>query len=193
MKEAARKGSGEAQYGMGNIYFSGNGASQDYAKAYEWYLTAVASYEQCDEQCGARASYFPRALCPSWCSDVFYKLGVIKANGLGTSQDYNNAFEYISKAANQGHRDAEVLLAEMFAKGQGVSQNSAMAFYWYKQAAELGDATAMYKYGVMFFEGEGTPVDQSSSYVWLQDAAKAGNKDAEKFLNEHSDVFQKFY
>ena len=193
MNETARKGNGEAQYGMGNMYYSGKSVSQDYAKAYEWYLAAVASYEQCDRRCGPRTFDYPHESCPFWCSDVFYKLGVIKADGLGTSQDYNNAFEYISKAANRGHRDAQALLAEMYAKGHGVSQNSAMAFYWYKQAAEQGDATAMYKLGVMSFEGEGIPVDPSASYVWLQDAVKAGNKDAEKFLKEHADVFQKFY
>jgi TPR repeat protein len=53
---------------------------------------------------------------------------VTYATGSGVGQDYGVAREWLRKAAEQGHAEARVRLAEMYALGLGVSRDTVEAY-----------------------------------------------------------------
>src|SRR3546814_17815172 len=75
-----------------------------------------------------------------WSSDVC-------SSDLG--QDYGRAVEYLGKAAEQGHADAQFLLGECYANGRGVTKDLSWAARWYGKAAAQGHAEGAFSYGVV--------------------------------------------
>ena len=62
--------------------------------------------------------------------------------GQGVSQNYQEAFNWLMKAAAQGHADAQYNISLMYGKGQGVTQNRAEAIKWLRKAANQGHQKA---------------------------------------------------
>lgn len=80
LKQAAEKGNIQAQFQLGENYFSGTGVSQDTKQAAEWYLKA-------GEQGNAEAQF---------------KLGTMYVNGFGVRRDYEQAISwYESRGTGQ--------------------------------------------------------------------------------------------
>ena len=69
------------------------------------------------------------------------------------------AVQWLTRAAEQGHRDACRLLARRYARGLGVAQDYAIAAYWFDQAARRDDPISMVAIG--FLRATGRGVDQS--------------------------------
>jgi TPR repeat protein len=69
-----------------------------------------------------------------------YNLGVMYYYGAGVKQDYQKAFEWYSKAAEQGdiYAPYAYALAGMYYDGKGVKQDLSKAFEWYEKAAKHG-------------------------------------------------------
>ena len=63
-------------------------------------------------------------------------------NGEGVVQNYEKAFEWYSKAANQGNAQAQYNLGSLYHNGQGVEKNDKRAFEWYRKAANSGHSQA---------------------------------------------------
>ena len=96
----------------------------------------------------------------------------------GVSRDYEKAFYWSSKAAAQGHADAQTMLGILYGQGKGVEKDHKQAAVWFRRAAEQGHATAQYSLGIQYFMGEGVPRDCVQAYVWsslavLQSVASA--------------------
>ena len=87
-----------------------------------------------------------RALCMGRANPVTpqqqYEEGVRYYFGEGVEKDYTKAFEWFSKAAEQGDADAQFSLGVMYSEGQGVGQNYEKAFEWYSKAAVQRNARA---------------------------------------------------
>ena len=64
------------------------------------------------------------------------------ANGVGVEQDYGLAFDWFTKAAEQGHAEAQYNLGVMYANGDHVVQEDVQAVKWFSMAAEQGDIEA---------------------------------------------------
>ncbi len=62
--------------------------------------------------------------------------------GQGVRQDYQQAFAWYQKAAEQGNAGAQNNLGLMYYNGKGVEQDYIKALEWYQKAAEQGDAKA---------------------------------------------------
>ena len=60
-------------------------------------------------------------------SDEELKLGLKYLNGEGVKQDYKKAFEWFSKAAEQGNTEAQLHLGQMYYNGEGVNQDDKKA------------------------------------------------------------------
>ena len=69
-------------------------------------------------------------------------LGKMYYEGTGVAQNYNEAFKWYQKAADNGVTGAYIWLGVMYYNGQGVAQNYEKAFLWSKKAAENGAADA---------------------------------------------------
>jgi TPR repeat protein len=62
--------------------------------------------------------------------------------GLGTAQDYAQAFEWFSKAAERADPSAKTNLGYMYMYGRGVALDYAQARAWFRKAASMGSGSA---------------------------------------------------
>lgn len=69
-------------------------------------------------------------------------LGVCFANGVGVTQDYAKAVEWLTKSANQGHPGALYRLAMCYENGYVVYRNHEKAKELIEKAANLGNKQA---------------------------------------------------
>jgi TPR repeat protein len=86
--------------------------------------------------------------------------GIEKGDGKGytlITRGYEKAFEWFTKAAEQGHADAQNNLGLMYKAGLGVSHNDYVAFEWFTKAAEQGHADAQNSLGLFYRDGKGAP------------------------------------
>jgi len=60
-----------------------------------------------------------------------------------TDQDYNKAFEFYTKSAEQGNSTAMNNLGFCYHNGHACDQNDTKAFEWYEKSAQLGNSSAM--------------------------------------------------
>lgn len=182
----AQNGDTDAQYLLGGIYRTGQGAGKDSKRAAFWFLRAAM---------GGHA-------------DAQYQLGRIHETGDGVAQDYTQALAWYGKAAEQGHPeaqshqekimdyidlvkhsaskgevDAQCTLGDMYTKGSGVPHDEEQAATWYRQAAEQGSARGQFSLGFMYAEGKGVPLDNHQAVAWYAKAAAQGYADAEYHLS----------
>ena len=60
-------------------------------------------------------------------------------NGEGVPKDAAKAVEWYTKAAEQGHADAQNNLGVMYDTGEGVPRDLVRAYVWFNLAAAQGD------------------------------------------------------
>ena len=97
--------------------------------------------------------------------------------GLGVLLDYGVAFDWYSKAADQGIPQAQYMLGAMYRDGKGVEQDHAMAVALFLKAAAQDVQGAQYSLGLMYHTGHGVPIDHGEAYYWLSLAASRLAKD----------------
>ena len=111
-------------------------------------------------------------------------LGKMYYEGTGVAQNYNEAFKWYQKAADNGVTGAYTWLGVMYYNGQGVAQNYEKAFLWTKKAAENGAADAYVGLGVMYCKGQGVAQNYNEAFKWFQKAADNGVAGAFAYLGE---------
>jgi TPR repeat protein len=102
------------------MYYVGQGVSQDYAEAAQWFRRAA-------EQGNANAQL---------------KLGIMHFLGKGVPQDYTKTAQWYRRAAEQGEVNAQYHLGLMYNKGTGVTRNPVMAYVVSNLAAAQGNKKA---------------------------------------------------
>ena len=93
------------------------------------------------------AEIAPNPLPPTGAEAQFLR-GLNFASGQGVAQDYTQAAQCYTEAAEQGHSLAQLNLAALYGQGLGVTQDQAKALMWLTKAANLGNAAAQYRLGV---------------------------------------------
>ena len=93
------------------------------------------------------AQVAPTFSLPSGAEAQFVR-GLNFASGDGIAQDYVQAAQCYTQAAEQGHTRAQLNLATLYEHGQGVTRDQAKALDWLTRAANLGNADAQYRLGV---------------------------------------------
>ena len=63
-------------------------------------------------------------------------------HGQGVGQDLGKAFEWYSKAADQGHMLAQHSLGHLYEEGKGVKKSPETALGWYRRSLESGNEEA---------------------------------------------------
>ena len=160
LRQAANNGDANAQAVLGDRYYEGDRAPQDYKQAVHWY-TKAANQGNAGAQCN---------------------LGVCYDNGDGVAQDFKQAVYWYTKAANQGNANAQCNLGVCYYNGEGVAQDYKQAVYWYTKAANQGDDVAQYKLGLCYFGGNGTARDWQQAVSWFTKAANQGYANAQYCL-----------
>jgi len=95
------------------------------------------------------------------------------------NQDYAYSARLLAALAEDGHVQAQYLLATQYDAGLGVAKNETSSFYWYKKAAKAGVSMAQHNVAVAYAQGYGIPADISKAITWWKRAAKGGNTDSQ--------------
>ncbi len=96
----------------------------------------------------------------------------------GIGQDYDKAFAWFTRAANNGCPQAMYHLGMCNAKGYGTPVNHALSAEWYRRSADMDDEDAMYELGNCCENGLGVKADPEEARKWYARAAKRGQKAA---------------
>lgn len=121
----------------------------------------------------------PRAEDRQEDAQALYSRGLMYLEGKRVPRDYQKAADWIGKAAEAGHPEAQHDLGLMYYKGRGVELDYQKACEWFAKAAEAGHATARYNMGVMYENGYGVPKDMARAAEWYQEAAAQGHAKAQ--------------
>ena len=161
-RRAIEQNDAESQNNLGNVYWFGEGVSEDTEKAVKWYRKAA-------EQGYAEAQY---------------NLGYCYENGIGIRKDETEAVKWYRKAAEQGYAGAQNNLGYCYENGLGIRRDDAEAVKWYRKAAEQGRVSAQYNLGNAYEYGKGVSKDKAEAVKWYRIAAKQGDEDARIRLKE---------
>lgn len=101
-----------------------------------------------------------------------------------TPKDYKKAFMWLSKASEQGHEMATLILANMYLNGEGVDKDATASYRLIHAAARKGLPSAQAILGLYYCDGIGVDADLSQCCAWYDMAAAQGVEEAKKSLME---------
>ncbi|MEM7390795.1 MAG: tetratricopeptide repeat protein [Verrucomicrobiota bacterium] len=98
-------------------------------------------------------------------------------------KQFGYAFRWCTKAALQGHVEAQYHLGAMYANDQnGVPRDHNKVYEWHIKAAKQGYAPAQVSIGYLYAHGLGVPPDDKEALAWYLKAAEQGNSVAQANL-----------
>ena len=119
--------------------------------------------------------------------DAQYRIGVHFLNDGGLEGGPVSAARWFTKAADEGHNEAQFMLASMLERGVGVEKNEGKAIERYRQAASGGHVQAMHNLGAMLLKNA-SALSYREAAAWFEQAAKKGFPDSQynlALLYEH--------
>jgi hypothetical protein len=119
------------------------------------------------ENTGTPNKACPESHKPARDAESYYQLGEKYYHGLGVKRDDEVAVFYYTKAAKNGHQQAQYLLGCFYYYGTSVQQNHTEALKWLTQAADQHHAPAQYLLGFMYQYGLGVPQNTDKGLRWL--------------------------
>ncbi|RKP06995.1 hypothetical protein THASP1DRAFT_17714, partial [Thamnocephalis sphaerospora] len=135
---------------LGEMYWRGEGVSQNNATALRWFLSAAEHDDPVAQNAlgvmyrdgsgvpkdlKKAISYFRAAAAKEGQYDAHVNLGVLYFN----AKHYADAKQHFSLAAHHGHLLAQYYLADIHWEGHGTSKSCPLAVSLYKMVAEKGD------------------------------------------------------
>jgi hypothetical protein len=167
----AEQGDVEAQFIVGQCYFTGDNVEEDDAEALKWYRKAA-------EQGHA---------------DAQNSLGNMYYIGVGVTKDDEEAATWYRKSADQGHAEAQLGLGHMYAAGVHFRQNDTAALKLYMQAAEGQNSEACIIVASWYLTGRAVKQDFSKAREYVLKCIAVNYSDREdicsKLLKECVDYF----
>ncbi|MCX6954897.1 MAG: tetratricopeptide repeat protein [Verrucomicrobia bacterium] len=116
-----------------------------------------------------------RAKADGGSAEAQFKLGEI----LFDSDDKGQAVKYWTRAAEQGHVEAQLQLAIALTEVQSAIPNDfKAAAKWFRQAAAQGNRHAQFQLGLLYAEGQGVPQDLVLAQAWWNIARSQGSESA---------------
>jgi len=201
-QELANQGYGKAYLPLVNIYWGGQGVSQDIEKSCgysclssDWLLAnqslndpEIWRYLGWKYQCGIlgfdvnqadeKAAFWYRKAAEQDDAESQYKLGELYQDGEGVEQDIEKAVFWYLKTARQGHAQAQKQVGLLYHEKMKLEK----AVEWYQKAAEQGHVDAQLTLGRMYEHAQGVQKDLEQAVFWYLEAAKQGDASAQKQL-----------
>jgi len=114
------------------------------------------------------------------------KLGFLFREGIGVSQDSNEALKYFVTAAAEGDAFALYNLGYFHSKGIGLKKDLEKARDYYLKAAEKGNPYAQHNLGGAYGKrnGELCPYNFKKAIYWLEKAAHQGYSNSQTALGQ---------
>lgn len=100
-------------------------------------------------------------------------------------QNYDEAYYWYKKSAEQGLAEAQYQVGVCLLKGFGVHVNYTESINWFLRSANQGNINAQYIIGLCYYSGIVLKQNQKEAYIWLKKSADQGNVDAQQFIAEN--------
>lgn len=115
-EKAAELGSIDALYGLGELYYYGNGVTQDHEKSFNYYSNP-------------KLSDYPEAI---------FSVAVQYDLGEGVPQSYEQSFKHFQKASTLNHDQSTFNVGYMYENGEYVEKDLDKAKEWYQKSCDNG-------------------------------------------------------
>ena len=144
---------------LGKLYSTDKLGEKDEKKSFSFYEEAFQGFMEIEPDSDFMFPYEPKykgqVMKPvDMRSYVWYRIGKMHCYVLGTEQDYEKAFEWFLKSAQEGNKFAQYSLANLYYYGNGVEKDLSQAFLWYRKSSEQGQPYAPYAVAQMYDKGE---------------------------------------
>ena len=174
MSETA-KGNALAIHDLGKLYSTDKLGAKDETKSTQFYEEALAAFMDIEPNTDFMFPYEPKfpgqTIKPqNMRSYVWYRIGKMHCYGLGTEQDYAEAFKWFEKSAIEDNKFAQFSLANLYYYGNGTDQSYEKAYRWYMAATEHGQPYAAYAIAQMYANGEYVGKDESEAKRYYKQA-----------------------
>ena len=188
-----------AQYSLGNLYYYGNGTDKDLSQAFQWYMKSAeqgqpyASYsiaqmynkgEYVSQSEENAQRYYKNALSgfleleskDQADDNLFYKMGTMYKNGLGTDIDMDKAINYFMRSAELNNINAKRTLALEYISGKHLELDIEKGLEMLTECADSGDTLSCYKLGKIYFKGEIVYKDLNMAEKYFLKASQKENR-----------------
>ena len=164
-----------AIHDLGKLYSTEKLGAKDEEKSFVYYQEALQGFMQIEPDSDFIFPYEPKyegqIMKPAdMRSYVWYRIGKMYCYGLGTKQDYGQAFEWFLKSATEGNKFAQYSLANLYYYGNGIEKDLSQAFLWYQRATSQGQPYAAYSIAQMYRYGEYVTKDNDTAQRYYKQA-----------------------
>ena len=125
---------------------------------------------------------FQMTLAKKGNAEAEYKVGEMYETGFGVKKDMNEAKNWITKSASQGHETANFKLLYWDLEKNGLTQANKAEVEVLKAKAKEGNPQAQFYVGKMHAHGIGMKKNSNKAIDWLNKAALVGVLAAEREL-----------
>ena len=171
----SKSGNVLAIHDLGKLYSTDKLDTKDEEKSFAYYKEALQGFMEIEPDSDYMLPYEPKyegqIMKPvDMRSYVRYRIGKFHCYGLGTEQDYKQAFDWFLKSAKEGNKFAQYSLASLYYYGNGVEKDLPQAFHWYMKSAEQGQPYAAYAVAQMYGKGEYVDQSEETAQRYYKDA-----------------------
>ena len=164
-----------AIHDLGKLYSTDKLGEKDDEKSFSFYREALHAFTVIEPNADSMFPYEPRyegqnMKSADMRSYVWYRIGKMHCYGLGTKQNYEKAFEWFLKSAQEGNKFAQYSLANLYYYGNGAEKNLKEAFGWYMRSAKQGQPYASYAVAQMYSKGEYVEHDEKTAQEYYNQA-----------------------
>ena len=155
----SRSGNVLAIQDLGKLYSTDKLGEKDEKKSFSFYEEAFQGFMEIEPDSDFMFPYEPKfdgqIMKPvNMRSYVWYRTGKMQCYGLGTEQNYEKAFQWFLKSAQEDNKFAQYSLANLCYYGIGVEKDLPQAFLWYQKSSSQGQPYASYAVAQLYDKGE---------------------------------------
>lgn len=171
----SKSGNVLAIHDLGKLYSTEKLGTKDEEKSFAYYKEALQGFMEREPDSDFIFPYEPKyegqvMKSVDMRSYVWYRIGKMHCYGLGTKQDYAQAFDWFLKSAQEGNKFAQYSLANLYYYGNGVEKDFSQAFLWYKKSSAQGQPYASYSIAQMYNKGEYVSQSEETAQRCYKDA-----------------------
>ena len=164
-----------AIHDLGKLYSTDKLGEKNDEKSFSFYREALHAFTVIEPNADSMFPYEPRyegqnMKSADMRSYVWYRIGKMHCYGLGTEQNYEKAFEWFLKSAQEGNKFSQYSLANLYYYGNGAEKNLKEAFGWYMRSAKQGQPYASYAVAQMYSKGEYVEHDEKTAQKYYKQA-----------------------
>ena len=196
--KSAHEGNKFAQYSLANLYYYGNGVEKDLSQAFWWYRKSseqgqpYASYavaqmyskgEYVAENKETAQRYYKAALSgfleleskDQADDNLYYKLGSMFKNGLGTEADISKAIDYFKRSAEMNNKNGLYEYGKVLIQGKHIEADLNKGLECIEKSIKLGNSNAKRFLALEYISGECFPQDIEKGIAMLTECADEGD------------------